>query len=301
MNRQIFNRTIAVDGVDIFYREAGDRKNQSLLLLHGFPTSSVMFKNLMTELSDRFHLIAPDYPGFGFSAFPDKRDFAYTFKNIAEYIYRFTEEIDLKSFTIYLHDYGCPIGLRICVNHPEKIERIIVQNGNAYLEGIEPIWDEIRDYWEHPTEEKKQKVYAFLSAEGTKAQYTDGLSEEMHANVSPELWILDWERMSRPGNLDMQFELNCDYKTNIEMFPVFQQYFRTAQPPALIIWGKDDVYFDVAEAPCYKRDLSNAQVHILDGGHMALETNFDAVSELISNFMSLKSKVYSAPALQKIT
>lgn len=288
MNRQIFNKTITVDGVDIFYREAGDRKNQSLLLLHGFPTSSVMFKNLMTALSDKFHLVAPDYPGFGFSAFPDKGSFEYTFKNIAAYMNRFTEEIDLKSFTIYLHDYGCPIGLRICVDHPEKIERIIVQNGNAYLEGIEPRWDEIRDYWEHPTEEKKQKVYAFLSKEGTKAQYTDGLPGELLTRVSPETWILDWERMSRPGNLDMQFELNCDYKNNIEMFPVFQQYFRTFQPPALIVWGKHEVYFDVAEAPCYKKDLSNAQVHILDSGHMPLETNFEEMVGLIGNFMSLK-------------
>jgi pimeloyl-ACP methyl ester carboxylesterase len=286
MNRQIFNRTITVDGVDIFYREAGDRKNQSLLLLHGFPTSSVMFKTLMTALADKFHLIAPDYPGFGFSAFPDKGSFEYTFKNISQYINRFTEEIDLKSFTIYLHDYGCPIGLRICVNHPEKIERIIVQNGNTYI--IEPQWSEMLDYWEHPTEEKKRKVYAFLSEEGTKEQYYSGLSEELRARTSPEAWILDWERMSRAGNLEMQFELNCDYKTNLEMFPVFQKYFRTHQPPALIIWGKHDVYFNVEEALCYKRDLSNAQVHILDGGHMALETNFDEVLELISNFMSLK-------------
>jgi pimeloyl-ACP methyl ester carboxylesterase len=286
MNRQIYNKTITVDGVHIFYREAGDRKNPSLLLLHGFPTSSVMFKNLMTAFSDKFHLIAPDYPGFGFSGFPDKDSFRYTFKNISEYINRFTEEIDLKSFTIYLHDYGCPIGLRICVNHPEKIERIIVQNGNAYLEGIEPIWDEIRDYWEHPTEEKKQKVYAFLSMEGTKAQYTAGLPDNLLNRVSPETWILDWERMSRPGNLDMQFELNCDYRTNIEMFPVFQNYFRTYQPPALIIWGKYEVYFDVAEAPCYKRDLPEAQIHLLDGGHMTLETNFTEVSDLIRTFIS---------------
>jgi pimeloyl-ACP methyl ester carboxylesterase len=286
MKGQIFNRTIAVDGVDIFYRETGDRKNQSLLLLHGFPTSSVMFKNLMTAFSDRFHLVAPDYPGFGFSAFPHKDSFEYNFENIAKYINRFTEEIDLKSFTIYLHDYGCPIGLRICVNNPEKIERIIVQNGNAYLEGIEPIWDEVRDYWAHPTEEKKRKVYAFLSEEGTKDQYTAGLPKELHDRVSPETWILDWERMSRPGNLEMQFELNCDYKSNIEMFPVFQEYFRTHDPTALIIWGKYEVYFDVAEAYCYQRDLSNAEVHILDAAHMALETNFDEVAELIGNFMS---------------
>jgi pimeloyl-ACP methyl ester carboxylesterase len=288
MKRQIFNKTITVDGVDIFYREAGDRKNRALLLLHGFPTSSVMFKNLMTALSDKFYLIAPDYPGFGFSAFPDKSNFNYTFKNISEYINRFTEKIRLKSFTIYLHDYGCAVGLQICINHPEKIEGIIVQNGNAYLEGIESIWDEIRDYWEHPTEEKRKKVYAFLSAEGTKDQYTAGLPKELHDRVSPETWILDWERMSRPGNLDMQFELNCDYKTHIQMFPAFQQYFRTYQPPALIIWGKHEVYFDVKEASCYKRDLPDAQVHILDCSHMALETNFDEVTGLISNFMLFK-------------
>lgn len=286
MQRQIYHKNVTVDGIDIFYREAGDSVNPSLLLLHGFPTSSVMFKTLMTALSDKFYLVAPDYPGFGFSSFPDKAAFAYTFKNVADYMHRFTDAIGLKRFTIYLHDYGCPIGLRICVNHPEKIERIIVQNGNAYQEGIAGIWDEIRAYWNHPTEEKKHKVYAFLSREGTKAQYTDGLPAELASRVSPETWILDWDRMSRPGNLEMQYELNCDYKNNIEMFPVFQQYFRDFQPPALIIWGKHDIYYDVKEALCYSRDLANTQVHILDGGHMALETNFDEVSTLIENFMS---------------
>lgn len=239
----------------------------------------------MVILSDKYHLVAPDYPGFGFSAFPGRNNFEYSFKNISEYINRFTEEIDLKKFTIYLHDYGCPIGLRICVAHPEKVEGIIVQNGNAYLEGIEPIWDEIRDYWDHPTEEKKQKVYAFISKEGTKSQYYAGLPEELHTRVSPETWLLDWERMSRPGNVDVQFELNCTYKSNIEMFPAFQEYFRTHQPPALIIWGKYEPYYNVKEAYCYKRDLPNAQVHIIDGSHMVLETNFDEVSDLINNFL----------------
>ena len=288
MNRQILNKTIVVDGVEVFYREAGNRKNQSLLLLHGFPTSSVMFKNLMTILSDKFYLVAPDYPGFGFSAFPDKNSFKYSFENISVCINRFTEEINLQSFAIYLHDYGCPIGLRIGVNHPEKIEKIIVQNYNAYIEGIGPQWDETRDYWEYPTENKKRKVAAFLSAEGTKMQYTAGLSEELLARISPDAWILDWERMSRPGNIDMQFELNSDFKSNIEMYPLFQKYFRTYQPPTLVIWGKHDVFFNVEEATCYKRDLPQAQVHILDGGHMALETNFDQVSELVNNFLSLK-------------
>ena len=286
MNRQIYNKTIKVDGVNIFYRETGDRENPSLLLLHGFPTSSVMFKNLMVALSDKFYLIAPDYPGFGFSDFPAMSDFEYSFKNISTYINKFTEVINLKSFTLYLHDYGCPIGLRICVNNPEKIERIIVQNGNAYIEGMGPQWDETRDYWDNPTEEKKKKVAAFLSEEGTKMQYSAGLSEELLAHVSPESWILDWERMSRPGNIDMQFELNCTYKSNIEMFPVFQEYFRMHQPPALIIWGKHDVFFDAAEASCYKRDLPEAHIHILDGGHMALETNFNEVLDIIRSFVS---------------
>jgi pimeloyl-ACP methyl ester carboxylesterase len=288
MSRQIFNRSIKIDGVDIFYREAGDKKNPSILLLHGFPTSSIMFKNLMIALSDRFHLVAPDYPGFGFSAFPSKDKFEYTFSNIAACINKFTEEIGVRSFTIYLHDYGCPIGLRLCVNHPGKIERIIVQNGNAYDEGIGPEWDETKDYWQNPTPEKKAKVSAFLSEEGVRMQYTAGLPEESRSKVSPELWMLDWELMKRPGNIDMQFELNCDYKNNIKMFPVFQEYFRAHQPPALIIWGKYDTFFSVNEAPCYKRDLPGASIHLIDGSHMVLETNFEEVLNLINDFLSLK-------------
>ncbi|MDR6568995.1 alpha/beta fold hydrolase [Chitinophaga ginsengisegetis] len=288
MSRQILNRSIKVDGIDIFYREAGDRKHPSLLLLHGFPTSSVMFKNLMTALSDRFHLVAPDYPGFGFSAFPDKDLFEYSFGNISAYINKFTDVIGLKSFTIYLHDYGCPIGLRLCVNHPEKIERIIVQNGNAYDEGIGPQWDETIDYWQNPTPEKKEKVAAFLSEEGVKMQYTAGVPEALLSSVSPELWRLDWELMKRPGNIDMQFELNCDFGNNISLFPVFQEYFRVHQPPALIIWGKYDVFFGVEEAYCYQKDLPRAQTHIIDGSHMVLETNFDEVLHLIRTFLISK-------------
>jgi pimeloyl-ACP methyl ester carboxylesterase len=177
MGRQILNRSINVDGIDIFYREAGDRKNPSLLLLPGFPTSSIMFKNLMTALSDRFYLVAPDFPGFGFSAFPDKDRFEYTFRNIAAYMDKFTDAINLKSFTIYLHDYGCSVGLRMCVNHPEKIEKIIVQNGNAYDEGIGPPWDEVIDYWKNPTPEKKAKYVEFLQKDRIKSQYTAGLPE----------------------------------------------------------------------------------------------------------------------------
>jgi pimeloyl-ACP methyl ester carboxylesterase len=245
----------------------------------------VMVKNLMIALSERFHLVAPDYPGFGFSSFPDKDLFEYSFRNISAYINKFTDEIDLRSFTVYLHDHGCPIGLRLCVNHPEKIERIIVQNGNAYDEGIGPQWDETIDYWQNPTPEKRAKVSKFLSEEGIRMQYTAGLPEELLPKVSPELWMLDWDRLKRPGNIDMQFELNCDFKNNIKMFPVFQEYFRVHKPPALIIWGKHDVFFSVAEALCYKKDLPVAYTRIIDGGHMVLETNFDEVLNLVYDFM----------------
>lgn len=286
MGRQIFNRTISIDGMDIFYREAGDQANPSLLLLHGFPTSSIMFKNLMTALGDRYHLVAPDFPGFGFSAFPDKDKFEYSFANISEYINRFTEKIKLQSYTVYLHDYGALVGLRLCVNHPEKIERIIVQNGNAYEEGLGPEWDEVRDYWEHPTEEKKKKIFAFISEEGVKWQYTAGLPKELHETISPELWIVDWETMKRPGNTGMQYELNCDYKNHVPLYPLIQEYFRVYQPPALVIWGKYDAFYSVKEPPCYKRDLPKASIHMIDGGHWALETNFDEVLGLIEDFLS---------------
>ncbi|MNX71550.1 Haloalkane dehalogenase [compost metagenome] len=286
MDRQISNKIVKVNGVNIFYREAGNRENPTILLLHGFPTSSIMFKNLMTALSDKFHLIAPDYPGFGFSDFPSIKDFEYSFENIAFHMDKFTQSSNLKSFTIYLHDYGSYIGMRICLKNPDKIEAIIIQNGNNYYEGLGPQWGEMEDYWKKPTKEKKKKLYAFLSEEGTKAQYFLGVPERLHQNISPESWIIDWERMSRPGNLNMQYKLNCTYKTNFEMFPGFQEYFRKYQPPALIIWGKYDVYFDVAEAYCYKKDLYKAETHILEGGHMALETNFDEVLNLIRSFMT---------------
>ncbi|WP_114790938.1 alpha/beta hydrolase [Niabella yanshanensis] len=286
MSQQIYNRQIEVEGISIFYREAGNPQLPSLLLLHGFPTSSIMFKNLMIVLSGKYHLIAPDYPGFGFSDFPPAGQFEYSFKNIASVIGKFTDAIALKSFSIYLHDYGCLIGLRVCLDYPEKIERLIIQNGHAYTEGLGPQWHEMIAYWNNPTEEKKKQLYGFLSKEGTEWQYRAGLPEEMQSKVSPESWILDWERMERPGNLDMQYELNCTYNSNFDMFPLFQEYFRTHHPPAIIIWGRYDVFYDLKEAYCYQKDLPDASIHILNGGHMALETNFEEVCELVNHFMS---------------
>lgn len=285
MDRHILSKTISINGIDIFYREAGNKKNPCLLLLHGFPSSSAMFKPIMLLLCDRFYLVAPDYPGFGFSGFPDQGEFKYSFENIANLIGTFAETIDLRSFTVYLHDYGSPIGLRLCIRNPEKIKGIIVQNGNAYMEGIGPQWDETRDYWENPTEEKKKKVSAFLSEDGTKMQYTAGVPEHLLSRLSPDAWTLDWQRMCREGNIEMQFELNCDFKSNMEMYPAFQSYFRENQPPALIIWGKHDAFFNVDEAFCYQRDLPSAQVHILECGHKALETNLDEIAKLIVDFM----------------
>jgi pimeloyl-ACP methyl ester carboxylesterase len=285
MSRQIFNRTIKIDGIDLFYREAGYEKNPSLLLLHGFPTSSVAFKNLMIALSDKYHLVAPDYPGFGFSEFPVPDNFAYTFGSISALINKLAEGINLNNFFIYLHDYGAPIGLQLCVNHPEKISGIIVQSGNAYREGMGPAWDEYIDYWYNPTAEKKKKLIQFLSVEGIKNQYFGGLPESVLSRVSPELWMLDWAFLKRPGNIEKQFELNCDFKTHLEMFPVYQEFFRNYQPPALVIWGKYEIFFSVKEALCYKRDLPEAQIHILDGGHDVLDTHFDEVSTLIINFL----------------
>jgi pimeloyl-ACP methyl ester carboxylesterase len=285
MSRQIINRTIQIDGIDLFYREAGDEKNPSLLLLHGFPTSSLSFKNLMIAMSDRYHLVAPDYPGFGFSQFPVPDHFYYTFGNISALVNKFIEVINLNSFFIFLHDYGAPIGLQLCIKQPEKILGIIVQSGNAHREGMGPQWDEYIDYWHNPTAEKKERLIQFLSAEGVKNQYFGGLPQEVLSRVSPELWMLDWEFLKRPGNIERQFELNCDFKTHMEMFPAYQDYFRSRQPPALIIWGKYEIFFSVEEVACYRRDLPEAQIHVLDGGHDLLDTHFDEVLTLIRNFI----------------
>jgi pimeloyl-ACP methyl ester carboxylesterase len=285
MSRQIYNRTIKVDGIDLFYREAGNKNNPSLLLLHGFPTSSVVFKNLMIAMSDNYHLIAPDYPGFGFSEFPVPNSFEYTFAGISALINKLTEAINLNKFFIYLHDYGAPIGLKLCIDQPQKIAGIIVQSGNAHREGMGPEWDEYIEYWYNPTNEKKKELIKFLSAEGIKNQYFGGLPKEILLRVSPELWMLDWELLKRPGNIEKQFELNCDFKTHIEMFPVYQEYFRDHQPPALVMWGKYDIFFSVKEVPCYKYELPEAETHILNGGHDILDTHFDEVLTLISNFV----------------
>ncbi|WP_353719048.1 alpha/beta hydrolase [Dyadobacter sp. 676] len=285
MSYVILHKKVMVNGVEIFYRVAGESDRPAVVLLHGFPSSSVMFRKLMTELAGKYYLIAPDFPGFGFSGFPDARHFDYTFDHIAACMKALLDEIGIGKFFIYLHDYGSAVGLRLCVAVPGRVLGIIVQNGNAYREGLGPQWDETIDYWHHPTEEKKRKIMSFLSEEGTRMQYTAGLPDELLAGLGPELWTLDWALMSRPGNIDMQFILNCDYQSNLQKFETFQHYFRQYQPPALILWGKYDVFFSIEEAFCYQRDLPNAELHILEGGHMALETNFDEIVCRMGDFL----------------
>ncbi|RYD69005.1 MAG: alpha/beta hydrolase [Sphingobacteriales bacterium] len=285
MNTSISNKYTVCNDIKIFYREAGDPLNPSLLLLHGYPTSSVMFKGLMNTLSDKYHLIAPDYPGFGFSDFPDTSKFDYSFDNISKHLDKFCKKVGLKKFFIYLHDYGSTIGMRICLMNPSKIIGIIVQNGNSYEEGLGSQWDQTKDYWLNPTQAKKKNVMSFISEKGTREQYTAGVPKKLLPLIGPELWQLDWALLQRPGNVKMQADLNYDYRNNLPLFSKFQEFFRKYQPPALIIWGKYDVFFNVKEAHCYLRDLPKAEVQILEGGHMALETNFSEISYLIGNFL----------------
>ena len=281
----LLHRTVTINGVDIFYRIAGDSDNPALFLLHGLPTSSLMFKSLMLALSDRYYLIAPDFPGFGFSGFPDPNKFEYTFGNFANIMEALVNELKLEKFAVYMHDYGCNVGMRLCMSMPERITGIIVQDGNSYKEGHGAGWEEAIKYWENPTPEMEQEVLGFLSEEGTKDQYMRGLPDDVKETIGPENYTVDWYIMSQPGRVAMQKALNIDYKNNIALFPKIQGYLKEHQPPALIIWGKYDAYFEIEEAYCYHRDLKDSELHILEGGHKLLETNFHEVRDLVAGFM----------------
>jgi pimeloyl-ACP methyl ester carboxylesterase len=278
-------RTAAVDDHQIFYREAGDPEHPGLLLLHGFPSSSHMFRNLIPLLSDRFHIVAPDLPGFGFSESPPRSQFEYTFDNLAKVIEAFTKTIGLKRYAIYVFDYGAPVGFRLAVAHPERVTAIISQNGNAYEEGLSDAWDPIRRYWAEPTAKNRDAVRdALLTFEGTRWQYTHGVANpEM---VAPESYTLDSALLERPGNKDIQLDLFLDYASNLALYPTFQQYFRDAKPPLLAIWGKHDPFFFPPGAEAYRRDNPNAVVKFLDTGHFALETHVDEIAAAIHRLMA---------------
>lgn len=281
-------RTVKIDGLDIFYREAGDRTKPTILLLHGFPSSSHMFRDLIPKLSDKFHVIAPDYPGFGYSSAPSVSDYDYTFDNLSSVVEKFVNTVGLKRFAIYVQDYGAPVGFRIAVRNPERISAIITQNGNAYNEGLEGFWNPIRNYWEKPSEENATKLREFLKLEATKWQYTHGTRNP--ANVSPDSYNFDQFLLDRPGNKDIQLKLFYDYRSNPPLYPEWQAYFRKHQPPTLVVWGKNDQTFVAAGAEAYKRDLKNIDFHLLDTGHFALEEDSEVIAEHIRKFFENRVK-----------
>lgn len=282
---KIKNQSTSIDGQTIFYREAGDRKNApTILLLHGFPTSSHMFRNMIPALADRFHLIAPDYPGFGYSSMPSLDKFQYTFDHLADIVDKFVTQIGLQRYSLYVMDYGAPIGFRLAVKHPEKIEALIIQNGNAYEEGLGEFWEPLRTYWSDPSENNKNALKKFLTIEATKWQYTHGVKDE--SAISPDNWIHDQLLLDRPGNNEIQLQLFYDYKSNPPLYPQWQEYFRKYQPPTLVVWGRNDIIFQKEGAIPYQRDLKNVQIHLLNTGHFALEEEGELISELISSFIS---------------
>lgn len=276
-------RKVSVDGFNVFYRQAGDANAPALLLLHGFPTSSHMFRELIPALSDRFHVVAPDLPGFGLSDMPPRDRFTYTFAKLAEVIERFTEVIGLVRFAIYVFDYGAPTGFRMAVRHPERITAIISQNGNAYEEGLSDGWNPIRAYWQDASEKNRSALRAFLTPETTIWQYTHGVSDT--SRVSPDGYSLDNHYLERPGADDVQLDLFGDYKTNVAMYPKFQAYFRKHRPPLLAAWGKNDPFFLPPGAEAFKRDIPGAEVRFFDTGHFALETHGEEIAEAIRDFL----------------
>ena len=275
-----------VDGSKVFYREAGSKTAPTILLLHGFPTSSHMFRNLIPALADRYHVVAPDLPGFGFSDAPDRKQFKYTFENLAKVIDRFTQTIGLERYAIYLFDYGAPVGLRLALAHPERVTALVSQNGNAYEEGLSEGWNPIQKYWKEPTAENRAALRAFLQPEATKWQYTHGVQDE--ALVAPEAYTLDSALLGRPGNDEIQLDLFLDYASNVALYPKFQEYLRTKQPPLLAVWGKNDPFFLPPGAEAFKRDNPSAEVHFYDTGHFALETHAQEIASSIRDFLARK-------------
>jgi pimeloyl-ACP methyl ester carboxylesterase len=277
-------RSADIDGLKVFYREAGTAGAPKLLLLHGFPSSSHMFRDLIPLLADRFHIVAPDLPGFGRSDMPSREAFAYTFDNIADVVDRFTEAVGFDRYAIYVFDYGAPTGFRLAVRHPERITAIVSQNGNAYEEGLSDGWNPIRAYWQEPTQEHRDALRAFLAPEATLWQYTHGVPDA--TAVSPDGHSLDDFYMARPGAHDIQLDLFGDYQSNVALYPTFQAYFRKHQPRFLAVWGKNDPFFLPPGAEAFKRDIPKAEVRFFDTGHFALETHAGEIATAIRAFLA---------------
>jgi pimeloyl-ACP methyl ester carboxylesterase len=280
---QVTVSRIQVEGVNVFYREAGPADGPVLLLLHGFPASSFQYRELMPLLADRYRVIAPDLPGFGFTEVPAERKYRYSFETIAGTIQAFTEALQLSKYAMYVFDYGAPTGFRMALRHPERITAIVSQNGNAYEQGLGDAWDPIRKYWSEPTQDNRDAVRELLSPDGLKAEYLTGVPHP--EQVKPEGYTLDAAMIARPGNMDIQLDLFLDYANNVKLYPEFQKYFRTSRPPILAIWGKNDPFFIPAGAAAYKIDNPNAEVRLLDTGHFALETHVREIAEQMRIFL----------------
>ncbi len=279
---------IDVDGVRLFYRAAGDTSAPVVLLLHGFPASSFMFRELIPRLAGDYRVIAPDLPGFGFTEVPSERKYAYSFDGLAATIDTFTEALKLDRYAIYVFDYGAPTGFRLAMAHPERVTAIISQNGNAYEEGLSSGWNPIQKYWKEPTPQNRAALFDFLTPEATKWQYTHGVSDP--ESVPPEPYTLDAALLARPGNKDIQLDLFLDYASNVKLYPKFQEYFRKSKPPLLAIWGKNDPFFLPPGAEAYRKDLPDAKVQFLDTGHFAIETHVVEIAAAVKDFLPRTDK-----------
>jgi pimeloyl-ACP methyl ester carboxylesterase len=278
-------KTAQVDGFKIFYREAGDPQAPAVLLLHGFPTSSHMFRSLIPQLAGDYHLVAPDLPGFGFSDAPDHKTFQYNFDHLAEVIGDFVEQIGLKKFAVYVFDYGAPVGFRLALRYPDRISALISQNGNAYVEGLSDDWAPVRAYWENPSQKNRDVLRSLSTLETTRWQYHHGVTNA-EERVAPEAIILDQTLLDRPQSAEIQLDLIGDYKSNVALYPKFQEFFRTHRPPTLAVWGKNDPFFLPAGAEAFHRDNPSAKVVLYDTGHFALETHAAEIGAEILAFLN---------------
>lgn len=277
--------TIEIDGIKIFYREAGSSDAPVVLLPHGYPSSSFQFRNFMPVLADRWHSIAPDYPGFGYSSTPDRARFSYTFDGYADFLERFTAAMKLTQYTLYLHDYGSQIGLRLAMKAPERVVALIIQNGDIYEDELGPKYKDLKDYWAHPTSEGREKLGRAVSEEGFRDEFMGEVSEHLIERISPDLWKLSWSLMQSQRR-EIAIGLMEGLQENLEWFPKYQAYLREYQPPTLIIWGPHDGYMPEGAARAYLRDVPHAELHLLDGGHWLLETHLTEVTALVRDFLS---------------
>jgi pimeloyl-ACP methyl ester carboxylesterase len=282
----IHYRHVMVDNIQVFYREAGEQHARTLVLLHGFPSSSHMFRNLLPALAEHFHVVAPDYPGYGYSDSPSVERFAYTFDHLEEVVEKVLDALKLKCFSIYVQDYGAPVGFRLAVKHPERIEAIISQNGNAYREGLTSFWDAAWPFWSNRTAQTEQPIRGLFTQASTIWLYTQGVREQDH--ISPDAWTFDQQGLDRPGNADIQLALFEDYRTNLQRYAQWQEYFRQHQPPLLAVWGKNDPIFGPDGAEAFKQDLPHSEVHLLDTGHFALEEDGEVIAQHITRFLTTR-------------